>query len=162
MRCWGSSTPADTKGLEYERSDCVMETRLFVSGWLTTGALTVRHEAYDGRKLGVLRFADRYSRSFANESFGGAGNKVRTSPQCHESYVDRNGLPLRVVLCMTEYKKLTGLFHAATLVATVDGSNGGVEGRFDADGVTFENALKLSAHYLEGFGWTTPSSTSTR
>jgi S1-C subfamily serine protease len=161
MRCWGTSTPADTKGLEFERSDCVMETRLFVSGWLTTGALTVRHEAYDGRKLGVLRFADRYSRSFANESFGGPG-KARTAPQCHESYVDRNGLPLRVVLCMSEYKKLTGLFDAAMLVVTVDSSSGGVEGRFDASGVTFDNALKLSAHYLEGFGWTTPSSTSTR
>jgi serine protease Do len=48
------------------------------------------------------------------------------------------------------------------LVATVDSSSGGVEGRFDADGVTFENALKLSAHYLEGFGWTAPASTSTR
>lgn len=162
MRCWGSSTPADTKGLDYERSDCVMETRLFVSGWLTTGSLTVRHEAYDGRKLGVLRFADRYSRSFANEGLGGAGNKIRTAAQCHESYVDRNGLPLRVVLCMTEYKKLTGLFDAAMIVATVDASTGGVEGRFDADGVTFDNALKLSAHYLEGFGWTTAASTSTR
>jgi len=162
MRCWGSSTPADAKGLEFERSDCVMETRLFVSEWLTTGSLMVRHEAYDGRKLGLLRFADRYSRSFANEALGGAGNKVRTAQQCHESYVDRNGLPLRVVLCMSEYKKLTGLFDAAVLVATVDASNGGVEGRFDADGVTFDNALKLTAHYLEGFGWASQQSTSAR
>ena len=28
-------------------------------------------------------------------------------------------------------------------------------GRFDARGVSFDNALKLSEHYLEGFGWTT-------
>lgn len=57
MRCWGRSTAADAKGLQFERSDCQMESGIFVTGRLTTGTLTVRHEAYDGRKLGVLRFA---------------------------------------------------------------------------------------------------------
>ena len=72
MRCWGSSTAADAKGLEYEQSQCQMESSIFVSGWLTTGSLSVRHEAYDGRKLGTLRFAAQYSASFANESFDGS------------------------------------------------------------------------------------------
>ncbi len=153
MRCWGRSTPADTKGLEFERSDCQMESRIFVSGWFTTGSLTVRHEAYDGRKLGILRFADRYSDSFKNEQFG-ASSKEQTAPQCHERYIDRGGLPLRAVVCMSAYKKLTGLYDVSVLVATVDASRSGVQGRFDADGVDFDNALKLSAHYLEGFGWT--------
>ncbi len=161
MRCWGRSTPADTKGLEFERSDCQMESRVFVSGWLTTGTLTVRHEAYDGRKLGTLRFADRYSDSFENEAFGRRG-KDRTAPQCHERYVDRGGLPLRAVLCMSAYKKLTGLYDVSVLVATVDAARGGVQGRFDAHGVNFDNALKLSAHYLEGFGWTRTAMTSGR
>jgi serine protease Do len=154
MRCWGRSTPADEKGLQFEHSECEMDTRIFVSGWLTTGALTVRHQAYDGRKLGVLRFADRYSDSFANEQFGGDGNRDRTAPQCHERYIDRGGLPLRAVLCMAAYKKLPGLYDVSVLVATVDGARSGVQGRFDAAGVSFDNALALSAHYLEGFGWT--------
>jgi serine protease Do len=153
MRCWGRSTAADEKGLEFERSDCRMDSRVFVSGWLTTGALGVRHEAYDGRKLGVLRFADRYSASFRNEQFGGPGGKEMTAPQCHERYVDRAGLPLRAVLCMRAYKKLTGLYDASVLVATVDAPRLGVLGRFDARGVSFDNALRLTAHYLEGFGW---------
>ena len=138
-----------------------MESRIFVSGWLTTGTLTVRHEAYDGRKLGTLRFADRYSDSFKNEAFGGSG-KERTAPQCHERYVDRGGLPLRAVLCMSAYKKLTGLYDVSVLVATVDAARSGVQGRFDAHGVNFDNALKLSAHYLEGFGWTRTAMTSGR
>jgi serine protease Do len=154
MRCWGRSTPADAKGLEYERSQCQMDTRIYVSRSLTTGTLTVRHEVYDGRKLGILRFADRYSRSFANEWFGGDGGKDRTAPHCHEQYVDRNGLPLRAVLCMSAYKRLRGLYDVSVLVGSVDQSLGGVEGRFDADGVSFENALRLSEHYLEGFAWT--------
>ena len=153
MRCWGRSTPADTKGLEYERSDCQMDTRIFVSGWLTTGAITVRHEAYDGGKLGILRFADRYSDSFQNESFGGPGNQHRTAPQCHERYVSTGGPPLRAVICMTAYKKLPGLYDVSVLVATLDSPRIGVQGRFDARGVSFDNALKLTGHYLEGYGW---------
>jgi serine protease Do len=160
MRCWGRSTASDERGLEFERSDCQMDSRVFVSGWLTTGSLSVRHEAYDGRKLGVLRFADRYSANFRNEQFGGPGSRELTAPQCHERYVDRGGLPLRAVLCMKAYKKLTGLYDASVLVATVDAPRLGVLGRFDARGVSFDNALRLSAHYLEGFGWTSAQTAS--
>ena len=55
---------------------------------------------------------------------------------------------------MKAYKKLNGLYDASMLVATVDEPRIGVLGRFDARGVSFDNALKLSEHYLEGFGWT--------
>jgi hypothetical protein len=153
MRCWGRSTPADTKGLEYQRSDCQMDTRIFVSGWLTTGSITVRHEAYDGSKLGIVRFADRYSDSFQNEGFGGPENQHQTAPQCHERYVSSSGPPLRAVVCMTAYKKLQGLYDVSALVATLDSPRIGVQGRFDARGVSFDNALKLTRHYLEGYGW---------
>ena len=159
MRCWGRSTSPDEKGLEWERSDCMMDSRVFVSGWLTTGTITTRHEAYDGRKLGALRFAQRYSASFRNEQFGGPEREL-TTPQCTERYVDRNGLPVRVVLCMAAYKKLVGLYDASVLVATVDAPRAGVLGRFDARGVSFDNALRLAAHYVEGFGWTAAQSAS--
>jgi S1-C subfamily serine protease len=154
LRCWGRSTPADTKGLEFEHAECEMDTRVFVAGWLTTGALKVRHEAYDGGKIGALRFAHRYSASFANESFGTGADRHRTAPQCHERFVDRDGLPMRAVVCLRAYKKLTGLFDVSLLVATVDESRQGVQGRFDAEGVSFDNALALAAHYLEGYRWT--------
>ena len=151
LRCWGMTSPADAKGLEFERSQCEMDTRIFVSGFLTTGMLSVRHEAYDGNKLGVLRFAARYSQSFQNEDFGSRGRN-RTGPQCHERYVDREGLAMRAVICMSAYKKLTGLYDVSVLVATLDSSRAGVQGRFEARGVSFDNALKLGAHYLAGFG----------
>src|SRR5438876_2436047 len=49
MRCWGSTEQSKTGGLDFERSDCVMDTRVFV-GAFTTGAFSVRHESYDGSK----------------------------------------------------------------------------------------------------------------
>jgi hypothetical protein len=154
MRCWGSSSSPDSKGLDFERSQCQMDTHIFVSRFVTTGSVGVRHEAYDGRKLGTLRFAAQYSRSFKNEFFGGMGQQ--TPPQCHERFVIRDDIPFRAVLCMTAYRKLPELYNVSVLAATVDQSQAGVLGRFDARGVTFDNALRLSAYYLDGFGRSAP------
>ncbi|MGK2899193.1 MAG: S1 family peptidase [Burkholderiaceae bacterium] len=152
MRCWGSSEPSRTGGLDLERSDCVMDTRIFVGDY-TTGAIGVRHESYDGTKLGTLRFAARYAASFRNESFTRLRAEHQTKPQCHEDYVARNGLPLRAVVCLRAYKKLPGLYDLTVLVATLDQKQAGVQGRFDAQGLSFANAQKLAKHYLEAYGW---------
>lgn len=152
MRCWGSSSPTETKGLEFERSDCSMNTSVFVSGVLETGNIDVRHETYDGQRLGPWRFARQYSQSFRNEYFG--GGRQRTAAQCSERYVDRDGLPLKAVVCVNAYKKIPGLYDLGVLVTTLDGAVGGAQGRLDARGVSFPNALKLADYYLQGYGWT--------
>ncbi|MFG6416864.1 serine protease [Roseateles sp. DC23W] len=156
MRCWGRGTPADNKGLDFERSQCRMDHAVFVGGNLQTGWLDMSHEAYDGDKLGALRFARQYSGSFRNERLGG-NDKTRTAPYCKEQFVDRDGLPLRAVVCLRAYRKLEGLHDLSILVTTVDAATQGALGRFDARGVSFDNALKLAAHYLEGFAWTNSS-----
>jgi serine protease Do len=152
MRCWGSSEPSRTGGLDLERSDCVMDTRIFVGDY-TTGAIGLRHESYDGTRLGSLRFAARYAASFRNESFTRLRAEHQTKPQCHEDYVGRAGLPLRAVICLRAYKKLPGLYDLSVLVATLDQPQSGVQGRFDAQGLTFANAQKLAKHYLGAYAW---------
>lgn len=152
MRCWGSSDPSRTGGLDLERSDCVMDTRIYV-GEYTTGSIALRHESYDGTKLGTLRFTARYSGSFRNEAFTRLRSEHQTKPQCHEDFVDRGGLPLRAVVCLRAYKKLPELYDLSVLVATLDQKQTGVQGRFDAQGLSFANAQKLAKHYLEAYGW---------
>jgi S1-C subfamily serine protease len=152
MRCWGSSEPSRTGGLDFERSDCVMDTRIFVGDY-TTGSIGVRHESYDGSKLGTLRFAARYAASFRNESFTRLRSEHQTKPQCHEDYVDRGGLPLRAVVCLRAYKKLPALYDLSVLVATLDQKQAGVQGRFDAQGLSFANARRLAKYYLEAYQW---------
>ncbi|MDC8771636.1 S1 family peptidase [Roseateles albus] len=179
MRCWGRGTPADTKGLEFQRSQCRMEHAVFVNDAIQTGYLAMSHEAYDGAKLGAIRFAKQYSGSFRNERLG-REDKFRTAPFCKEEFIEGgapipdavrqaprggaessgaalrspgDGLPLRAVVCLRAYRKLAGLHDLSVLVTTVDGATEGALGRFDARGVSFDNALKLSAHYLEGFAW---------
>lgn len=151
MRCWGSSEPSRTGGLDLERSDCVMDTRIFVGDY-TTGAIGVRHEAYEGAQLGPLRFAARYAASFRNEGFVRLPTEFQTKPQCRDDFVQRDGLPMRAVACLRAYKKLPGLFDLAVLVVTLDQPETGVEGRFDAQGLSFQNAQKLARYYLDAYG----------
>ena len=94
--------------------------------------------------------------SFTNERLG-SSDKSRTAPYCREQFVDRDGLPLRAVVCLRAYRKLEGLHDLSILVTTVDAPKQGALGRFDARGISFDNALKLAAHYLEGFAWTNSS-----
>jgi S1-C subfamily serine protease len=151
MRCWGRSNPPDARGLLFERSDCQMDSRIFIGGNQVLGHLVVRHEAYDGRRIGAVRFVDRYSKSFRNEPFG-AATRQQSASHCHEDTVAGTGLALRAVLCLRAHKKLPGLYDLSLLVATLDGAVQGVQGRFDAYGFSFANAQKLASHYLAGFG----------
>jgi S1-C subfamily serine protease len=159
LRCWGRSTPPDAQGMDFARSDCQMDSRIYVNAGFSTGFMSVRHEVYDGRRLGPLRFAQRYSASFRNEALGNDGTLI-TSAQCHERFVDQHGLPLRAVMCLRAHKKLAGLYELTVLVATLDQATAGVQGRFDAHGVSYDNARLLTAHYLEGFAWTDPRNAS--
>ncbi len=152
MRCWGSSEASRTGGMDLERSDCVMDTRIF-AGDFSTGAISVRHESYDGTKLGAMRFAARHSASFRNESFVRLRAELQTRPECQERFIDRQGLVLRAVVCLRAYKKLPQLYDLSILVATLDQATAGVQGRFDAQGVSFANAQRLTRHYLGAYAW---------
>ncbi|MEO8079478.1 MAG: serine protease, partial [Caldimonas sp.] len=95
----------------------------------------------------------RYSQSFRNEAFVRLTAQHQTKPRCNEEYIDREGLPLRAVICLRAYKKLPQLYDVAVLVTTLDQNVAGVQGRFDAQGVSFANAQKLARHYLDAFRW---------
>lgn len=156
MRCWGSGTSSDAQGLQMQRTQCRMEHALFINESLQTGYLGVSEEVYDGSKLGAIRFAAIYSASFRNERLGGP-DRDRTAPYCKEDFVQqKDGPPLRTVACLRAYRKLEGLFDLTVLVTNVDASTEGALGRFDARGVSFANATKLTRHYLQGFAWATP------
>jgi serine protease Do len=151
MRCWGSASPETMKYMRFERSDCVMNHSIYASAQLRAGMVSVRHESYDGDRLGTLRFSHDYSASFGNEHFG--GGPAATAPRCKEGFTDRDGLTLRTVVCLSALKRFEGLFNLSVLTTTVDHATQGVQGRLDAAAVDFPNALRLTEHYLQGFGW---------
>ncbi len=151
MRCWGSASSETQKYMRFERSDCVMNHSIYAAPQLRAGVINVRHESYDGDRLGALRFAQEYSASFANEHFG--GGFAATTPRCKEGFTDSDGLTLRTVACLSALKRFEGLYNLSVLTTTVDQPTRGVQGRLDAVAVDFDNAMRLTAHYLKGFGW---------
>jgi hypothetical protein len=140
--------------MEYQRTQCRKDHGVFVNDGLQVGLLQFSHEVYDGRKMGALRFSQAYTDSFRNERLGGDG-KWQTGAFCSERSIDQQGLPLRAVVCLRAHKKLEGLYDLNVLVVTRDQATEGALGRFDATGISFDNAKRLTAHYLGGFGWTT-------
>jgi serine protease Do len=154
-RCWGSGRDADFKAFDLERTQCQMDSYLF-AGDTTTGLIQMRYEAYDGPKLGAMRFSQLYGQSFANERFAVQGTRNMTAAECSEHYIDRQGMVMRGVVCMSAYRKLVGLYDVSVLVASLNRPTQGVQGRMDARGVSFANGLKLVAKYLDGFQWNAP------
>jgi serine protease Do len=151
-RCWGRGREPDFKAFELERTDCQIDSHVF-AGDFNTGYIRLRYEAYNAPKLGPLRFAAMYSQSFANEYFATRGSRKATPAECSERFVETGGMPMRAVVCMSAYRKLPGLYDVSVLTMSVNQSTRGVQGRMDAQGVSFDNGLKLVAHYLGGFKW---------
>lgn len=151
-RCWGRGRETDFKAFDLERTDCQIDSHVF-AGDFNTGYIRLRYEAYNAPKLGPLRFSAMYSQSFANEAFSTRGSRKATPVECSERFIETGGMPMRAVVCMSAYRKLPGLYDVSVLTMSVNQSTRGVQGRMDAQGVSFENGLKLVAHYLAGFRW---------
>ncbi len=151
-RCWGSGRNADNKAFDLERTDCAVDSYLY-TGDATTGYIELRYEAYDGPKMGALRFSQLMGRGFANEPFQVQGNRRVTAAECTERYIDRKGMAMRAVVCASAYRKFPGLYDVSVLVASLNRPTQGVQGRLDARGVSFANGLKLVAQYLDAFQW---------
>lgn len=151
-RCWGSGRDPSFPALNLEQSNCRVDSDV-VAGDFNTGMVRLRYEAYDAPTLGAARFARFYSRSFDNETLRIRGNRRQTGAECTERYVNANALPMRAVVCLSAYRKLTGLVDMTVMAVTLNQPTQGMLGRLDVQGISFDNSLKLAEHYLQGFSW---------
>jgi serine protease Do len=157
LRCWGSREQAESKALQFARTDCRMDSSVF-TGEANLGVISTVHEVYDGSKLGATRFMDRYSKSFENEQFF-TGIRPATKPLCNQQSIQNPKSPrMEAVLCLSAYKRFKGLYSVSMLVATQEGQTSGTLGRLNATGVSFDNALKLAQHFVDGFAFVADSS----
>ncbi len=149
-RCWGRARDADFKAFDMVRTNCQLDSQVF-AGESTTGFIRLFYEAYDAPRFSALRFARMYSDSMGNERFAMRATNRLTAAECSERYIDREGMAMRAVVCMSAYRRLRGLYDVSVLVTSLNRPTQGVQGRLDAHGVSFDNALALSAYYLKGF-----------
>ena len=151
-RCWGDGRERRSESLfDFERSQCRIDSEVF-TGDGDVGGLGMRYEAYDAPRLNPWQFANTYSQSFANEPMRKRGNRVRTGFECREDFVSGDAkLPLRAVVCLSAYRKFTGLYDLTVLAVSVDQPRQGVLGRLNVSAVSFDNAQRLASHFLQGF-----------
>ncbi|MCW5650640.1 MAG: trypsin-like peptidase domain-containing protein [Ramlibacter sp.] len=155
MRCWGRREQMENKAFQFSRTDCRMDSSVY-TGEGNLGMISTAHESYDGTRLGATRFMDRYSKSFENERFL-SGIRPSTKPTCQQQSVQNAGGPrMEAVMCLSAYKRFKGLYSVSMLVATQEGSTHGTQARLNATGVSFDNALKLSRHFVDGFALAQP------
>lgn len=148
MRCWGRSNDNKDSSYDFNAVDCAMQSAIYVSDQLQVGHIAIRHEYLSTEKLSSLRFSALVSQSFKNESFGNNKDKSRTGPMCQEQFVENASLPLRAVLCVRAYREFEGLYDFALLTATTDASLSNLQSRLDANGVSYENGLRISRTFL--------------
>jgi S1-C subfamily serine protease len=149
MRCWGRSSVKADKPFSVDITNCSMESAIFVSGSLQTGAIGIRHQFMRSTGLNAVRFAQLSSASFKNEGFGSNKDVRLTGPQCTEMFVKNQTLPLRAVLCVRAYRKFAGLYDFALLTASTDEGLMNLQSRLDARGVSYENGMRATRAFLE-------------
>jgi len=149
MRCWGRSNNRQDNPFVLNNIDCAMESAVYVSDQLQIGHVAIRHEFTKATDLDAIRFSALMSASFKNESFGSYRDVNLTGPMCNEHFVANQGLPMRAVLCVRAYRKFEGLYNFSLLTATTDKSLVNLQSRIDANGVSFENGMRLSKIFLE-------------
>jgi len=149
MRCWGRSNVKANKPYTVDITNCSMESAVFVSGNLQTGAIGIRHQFMRSTGLDAVRFAQLSSASFQNEGFGGHKDPHMTGPQCTEMFVKNKNLPLRAVLCVRAYRKFAGLYDFALLTASTDEGLMNLQSRMDARGVSYDNGMRATQAFLE-------------
>jgi S1-C subfamily serine protease len=149
MRCWGRSSVKADKPFSVDITNCSMESAIFVSGSLQTGAIGIRHQFMRSTGLNAVRFAQLSSASFKNEGFGSYKDVRLTGPQCTEMFVKNQTLPLRAVLCVRAYRKFAGLYDFALLTSSTDDGLMNLQSRLDARGVSYENGMRATRAFLE-------------
>lgn len=149
MRCWGRSNIKADKPFTVDITNCAMESAIFVSGALQTGAIGIRHQFMRSAGLDRLRFAQLSSASFKNENFGDYKSGRLTGPQCTEMFVDNGKLPLRAVLCVRAYRKFDGLYDFSLLTSSTDDGLMNLQSRLDARGVSYENGMRATRGFLD-------------
>ncbi|HSH72530.1 MAG TPA: serine protease [Methylophilaceae bacterium] len=149
MRCWGRSNNRQDNPFILNNIDCAMESAVYVSDQLQIGHVAIRHEFTKATDLDAIRFSALMSASFKNEGFGSYKDINLTGPECNEHFVTNKGLPMRAVLCVRAYRKFEGLYNFSLLTATTDKSLINLQSRIDANGVSFENGMRISRIFLE-------------
>lgn len=149
VRCWGSSNSKLDLPYQMDQVNCSMESAVFVSSQIETGQIAIHYRRLQSAKLGLLPFSALSSKLFKQQELGGSKDLRLTAPQCIEQFVSNGKLPMRAVLCVRAYRQFPELYNFSLLTASTDDSRMSLQGRVDANGVSYQNGLRISRIFLD-------------
>jgi serine protease Do len=151
-RCWGDVSPSDEKNVRFESARCELQSALYIGSSPRMGSASTQHEVMTNQRLGALRLAYLRGKSMGNERHNVRGqSKHMTASRCTEGFVRQDALDLRVVTCLSAYRKHEALYDLFTLVTTMT-EDGGLESTLKLKGVTSEAGLAVSKRFVQSIG----------
>jgi len=154
FECWADASRRDKHPYEVVSHYCSTNDAIFISSNRQAEIIEFRHQLITTDELNPFRFFELYT-SYFNSQFG----QVRSSEEevtrfkCSADNVDHDGLILKTVFCIREYRKLDGLYDAVLKAATLGSTDTGLETTIVLSGVSFDKAVRLTRSYLEAISW---------
>ncbi len=154
FKCWGDTMKDENDKQAYERfsrSTCMTSDRLYLDNDFDTGLFMYRYDhltAHD--RLALPRFYSYYKSQYNMPlGTGDAAEENVTNYDCNNAFVDIAGRRFKSSFCVRQYRKYPKLYDLQLYMALVGGERQGFMVTQVAEGVSKENALKLSGKFME-------------
>lgn len=155
MQCWANES-TDTKLLFNVRTNsCQGSSDVYVGQGIEMGSVLFESMRYQSEKLGSFRFSRVLQRDYGrNDGFGQDSQRKHYSKfECTDSAIDLNGMPAKAALCTRAYRKFKGLYDFSLRVVSLRESKRALVTKLRLKGVTYDDGLRMTRHYLEALKW---------
>ncbi len=153
-KCWADTDQQISAIYQRFSQQCSSEDDLFLYREHSTGKLEFQHDYISAPKLNTLRFYNLFQQFFERpyNDMGGPPEDMGQF-ECKTDFVARNGLKMKLALCVRSYKRLPGLFDMILKIATLNQNHEGLQSSYQVSGVSFANASKLAYQFAGAFAW---------
>jgi hypothetical protein len=157
--CWARTNADDTPKPRAvaDTTICSGDTRLFIAGDLSTGAVSLAHSYYKSVDLNQFQFAAFLSKQNQSTWLGERNRKWHTQQRCHEDFIAGSAPgerpPLRLVWCARAYREFKDLYDVWVMAITQDHSNETLVSRLGMQGITYDNAIAVTKRFVDAVRW---------
>ena len=156
INCWGDSKDGSAP---YRKSNdyCATKNNIYINSYINTGTIRYTHIHFEDKKMGKFRFYNLIGSYFGSPSTSLSSSKDDFSEySCKTDYVVHHTIKFKAAFCLRQYKKFEGLYDMVLTAATLNEDDKSLVTTLVLSGVSYDNAVSFSKHYLGGFEWKRP------
>jgi serine protease Do len=156
LNCWGDSRD-DSSPYRKSNDYCATKNDIYINSNLSTGKIRYTHIHFTDKKMGKFRFYNLIGSYFGNPSTSLSTNQDDfTEYNCKTDYISQHEITFKTAFCLRRYKKFDGLFDMVLTAASLNEDDKSLVTTLVLSGVSYENAVRFSKHYLGSFKWKRP------